>query len=249
MEKTNILARMLGRISCIPVLLVMVAFIGCSKSPEVVITTPPIPTPGNNTPSGDIETFIANDTLVPFNKGSKIKWLVVGTNNLTVVTYNGIKVAPYGSFETGPLKKTTQFTLAVNSGKQASVTIKAVDSITTLLWGNGKRLRQTKAEVYRLTAGQTASEWVDTTISARAADERIFFSLNGRSTIILSNAARNVSPPDGGMFVVNAALTGFTWQGIFFTIVSLTDTTLVVTYVVTQANDSKLIMRNTYEFE
>lgn len=248
MGKTHISGYNPCRIAYIAILLCMVACISCSK-PQEDISSPslPVPTPGN-TPSGNIESFTASDTLIAFNESTNIKWLVVATNNFTVVTYNGVKVASYGSFETGPLKKTTKFTLAVNSGKQASLTVKVADSITSLLWGKGKRLKQIRAEVFIKPAGQKDSAWVDTTMSSRAADERIFFSLNGRSTIILSNAAQNVSPPDGGLFVVNEALTGFTWQGIFFTIVSLTNTRLIVTYWV-QYNGIWLLTRNTYEFE
>lgn len=249
MGKTNILRYKPGRIIYISILLCMVTCISCTKAPENIITpTSPVPAPGN-TPSGNIETFFASDTLIAFNESTNIKWLVVATNNFTVVTYNGVKVANYGSFETGSLKKTTKFTLAVNSGKQATLTVKVADSITSLLWGKGKRLKLTKVEVFIRPAGKTDSAWVDTTIAPRAADERIFFSLNGRSTIILSNAAQNVSPPDGGQFVVNEALTGFTWQGTFFTIITLNNTTLIVTYIAAQTYGPKLLTRNTYQFE
>ena len=248
MEKSEGVGYTIYKILIIPVFLMMVTLMACSKPPEDVNPQLPPSPPVNNTPSGEIQTFVLKDTLVGFNNGSSIKWLVTGTNNLTVVTFNGVKVSLYGDLETGPLKQTTQFSLAVNSGKKASITLKVADSVTTLLWGGGKRLKQTKAEVYIIPAGETNPKWVDIPLTAKVADQRILFNLNGSSQVIQLSSSQ-ISPYDSGTFTANAAQTAFTWHGIVYTIVSLNNYNLVVTYEAPQSNGKKLLTRNTYQFE
>jgi hypothetical protein len=128
------------------VLTVVVMCISCSKDdpPEPIpaVTHHPL-----HPPSGVIDYFVITDSLMPFyTGGSYMKWLVTGTNAQTVVKINGIKVNTNGILDVGPLKLTTTFTLTVNNGKQASVNVYVADSITTLLWNKGKRLKMIKKE-------------------------------------------------------------------------------------------------------
>ena len=103
--------------------------------------------------------------------------------------------------------------------------------------------------MYIVPAGKTDPVWVDTPMTDRVADQRIYFSLNGSSKIIQSVSSRNVSYPDAGMFVVNATQTAFTWQGMVFIIGTLNNNQLVVTYDAAQANGTTVRARNTYRFE
>jgi hypothetical protein len=249
MEKANLLYRFY-KIRGFSVYFAMAICMGCSKSPVDIPAVVPVPPPLNTLPSGEIQSFVITDSLVAFKTGSTAKWLVVGTNELTVVTFNGVKVPFYGILDTGPLKQTSTFTLAINNGKKASVTLKVVDSVTTLLWNGGSALKQTKAEAYILPAGQTDPIWVDTTnvfVTPRIADQRIYFELNGNSKI-LQSSGMYVSPGDMGKFVVNSTQTGYTWRGTEFAIVSIDSRNLVVTFDLPQANGSKLPMRFTYMF-
>jgi hypothetical protein len=251
MEKTNNPAYTIGRMISISVLLIMTTCMSCSKTSENV-TDPVVedPRPPAAPPSGEIENFIITDTLVPFNViGSTIKWLVIGTNSLTMVTLNGIKVAVNGVLDTGPLKQTTTYTLAVNNGRRASATLKVADSITTLLWNRGKRLKQTRAEVYIVPAGLLYAQWVDTTITPRTADQRILFNYDGTSRLIQVTSSQYPTPNEPGRFVVNVANLSFTWQGKTYIIGDLDNTKLVVTFDEIQPNGAKLHTRNTYLFE
>jgi hypothetical protein len=230
-------------------LCIMVIVTGCAKSvdPDPITSTPP---PVISGPSGEIQTFTLADTLVPFGNNTLVKWLVTGTNNLTVVTFNGVKVSAYGDLDTGPQKQTTTFTLAVNNGKKATVTLKVTDSITTLMWGNGRRLKKIKKEVFIAHLGQALQQWVDTTgsITPQVLDQRINFRLNGTSVIIQTSSIF-VSDLDAGTFVVNPSQTGFSWRGIVYTFVSIDIKGMVVTYNVLQPNGTTLLTRDTYVFE
>ncbi|MES2003800.1 MAG: hypothetical protein V4450_04715 [Bacteroidota bacterium] len=208
----------------------------------IIPTQPPV-----STPSGEIQSFTITDTLVPFKTGSTIKWLVNGTNSLTVVTLNGVKIGLYGVLETGPLKQNTMYTLAVNSGKKDSITLKVADSIISLLWGGGKALKQIKAEVYIVPQGQTNRTWVDTSISARDADQRIYFTIDGNSKILHSIPIFSVT--DGGKVVTDLVNSSFVWQGVLYVLETLDSKNLVVQYVEKQANGMDLTRRNTYAFE
>ena len=220
----------------------------CSKSTENF--TPAVQPPTTvNPPTGVIESFILTDTLVAFNTGSTAKWLVTGTNLNSVITFNGVIVGNYGVLDTGPLKQNSTFTLAVNNGKQASVSLKVADSITTLLWNKGKRLRQTKFELYLVRAGQTDPLWVDTPMTARVIDQRIYFSLDGTSRIYQSNANANVSPPDAGRFIVNVMQGTFTWLGNTYLIGSLDNNELKTSYDIVLSNGRTVRARNTYAYE
>lgn len=248
MQKTSGPYFAIDKITGILLFIILGSCMSCTKQPDGY--TPPVQPPSAvNPPTGEIQTFLLTDSLIAFNTGSTAKWLVTGTNLNSVITFNGVKVGNYGVLETGPLKQTSTFTLAINNGKQASVTLKVADSVTTLLWGKGRRLKQTKLEMYIVPAGKTDPVWVDTPMTARVADQRIYFSLNGSSKIIQSVSSSNVSYPDAGMFVVNATQTAFTWQGMVFIIGTLDNNQLVVTYDAAQANATTVRARNTYLFE
>ena len=220
----------------------------CSKSTDNF--TPAVQPPNTvNPPTGVIESFTLTDTLVAFNTGSIAKWLVTGTNLNSVITFNGVIVGNYGVLDTGPLKQNTTFTLAVNNGKKALASLKVADSITTLLWNKGKRLRQTKFEISLVPQGQTDPVWVDTPMTARVIDQRIYFSLDGTSRIYQSNANANVSPPDAGRFIVNVMQGTFTWLGNTYLIGSLDNNELKINYDIALSNGKKVHARNTYAYE
>lgn len=220
----------------------------CTKSPDnfTPVVQPPVTV---SPPTGVIESFTLTDSLVAFNTGSTAKWLVTGTNLNSVITFNGVIVGNYGVLDTGPLKQTTVFTLAINNGKKVSVTLNVADSITTLLWNKGKRLRQTKYELYLVPAGQTDPVWIDTPMIARIADQRIYFNLDGTSRIYQSTASTYVSPPDAGRFIVNPSLTAFTWLGSTYILGSLDSNVLITTYDVVLSNGRTVHARNTYAYE
>jgi hypothetical protein len=226
---------------------VLLFLCGCSKAtdPTPIVDPPVVVSP----PSGVIQYFTLIDTLVPFNTGSTVKWLVNGTNNQTVVTFNGVIVSFNGVLDTGPLKQNTVFTLAINNGQQSSITLKVSDSITTLLWSNGKAWALVRSEVYIVPANQAQYTWVDTTksIDSSILDQRIYFNYNGGSTIIQSTPSKYVSPGDAGKFVVNSSQTQFTWQGILFTITTLDDKNLVVLFDALQPNGTRVRTRYTYK--
>lgn len=239
----------IDKITGILLLIVSGCGMGCTKQPDGY--TPDVQPPITvSPPTGEIQTFLLTDSLVAFNTGTTAKWLVTGTNLNSVITFNGVKVGNYGVLDTGPLKQTSTFTLAVNNGKKASLILKVADSVTTILWGKGRRLKQTKLEMFIVPAGKTDPVWVDTPMTARVADRRIYFNLDGSSNIIQSVSSRNVPPyPDAGPFVVNASQTAFTWQSIVFNIDTLNNNKLVVTYDAHQANGTTVRTRNTYLFE
>jgi hypothetical protein len=236
------------------ILLCMVVAMSCSKPEEesapVVIPVQPVSTG----PTGVIQTFTINDSLVAFNTGSVIKWLVNGTNNLTEVKLNGVKIATYGSMETGPVKLSATFTLEVNSGKKAILTLKTADSITSLLWSKGKSARLIKKEVFidSVSVAGTSKPWgwIDTskTITSVLRDQRIFFGLNNTVTLIQGTSSTNVSPGNGGKFITDPSGL-YIWQNILYTIESIDATNLVVTYFATQPIGPILLTRNTYLIE
>lgn len=230
-------------------LVIAVSLISCSKGDgDIVIPAIPTPAPGNNSPTGDIQLFTITDTMVAFNYGSTIKWLINGTNNNTVVSINGVKVGIYGVLDTGPLKQNTKFTLSVNSGKEASITVKVFDSLSTALWNEGKRLKQTRAQMFLVPAGRTDAVWVDTAINAEKAIRRIYFNFNGTTTLLrISSSGTMVI--DGGNFTTNIPASRFTWGGVSYTIESLTNLELIVRYVELQPNGTMITRRDYYAYE
>lgn len=233
-----------------PILLCMVIVVSCSKPEEetapVVIPVQPVST----APTGVIQTFTINDTLVAFNTGTVVKWLVNGTNNLTVVNLDSVKVANYGSIETGPRKKNTVFTLEVNSGKKATVTLNVADTVTSLLWSKGKSARLIKKEVYIDSTPDPSKKWgwIDTsnTITAYQLDQRLFFGLTNSVTSIQGTSNTNVSQGNAGKFIVDIVYFSFIWQNVLYKIESIDATSLVVTYDGAQPIGPKLRTRNTY---
>lgn len=233
-------------------MLVMVIFCtSCSKEEDpapIPIPTPPVVSP----PSGIIESFTITETLKPYNTpGAILKWLVTGTNNQTLVTINGVKVAEYGIQDVGPLKLTTKFMLEVNSGKRDSVILKVADSVTTLLWNKGKRLKLVKRERYIYPTGSAIPKWVlDTPYSPAVLDERIYFHYSNTSEIYQLSANRFVALADGGKFTVSNNQQFFSWRGILYTILLLDINFLVVEFDETQSNGTtKVRTMHTYQYE
>lgn len=241
------------------ILFLMIACMSCSKTnpePTPVVQPPPVV----SAPSGVIQSFVITDSLIPFDGGSTLKWLVNGTNNQTVVTFNGVIVGVYGVLDTGPLKKNTVYTLALNNGKQASLTAKVADSVTTFLWGGGKRWRQTRLQIAFVPKDSVKSITVDTPMKEQIADQRIYFNLDGTSKILQSTSSRYPPPPDGGKFIIGTVLTNnnslvlytYTWQGIVYTITygSLDGTEFTVSYVGSiTTGGQKYSLANTYKLE
>jgi hypothetical protein len=192
------------------------------------------------------------DTLMPFfTAGASLKWLVTGTNNQTLVTINGVKVAEYGLLATGPLKQTTKFRLEVNSGKRDSVTLRVADSVTTMLWNKGKRLKLVKRERNLYVNGSPLPKWVlDTPLTASLLDERIYFYYSNTSDIYQLTASKWVSLSDGGKFTVSRTNDTFLWRGILYTILTLDANFLFVEFdEAPQTGTTKIRVRHTYQFE
>ncbi len=251
-EIKSILQSILNKpLNWLPVLVVFV-LLGCAKTTEVppVIVAPPTPA---ITPSGEIQYFTINDTLVPFETRSLVKWLVVGTNSATIVTYNGVKVLVKGDIDSEPIKKATTYTLEVNSGKKATVSIKAADSLATKMWNNGKRLKLKKKEMYIIPLlGLIAdARWVDTTksVSPQVLDQRIYFHYTQTSRVIQLNPQLFLPAITLGNFIPNSEMKTFFWQGITFTIDYMDDSMMTLLYDELQTNGKKIQTRITYLFE
>ena len=221
---------------------------GCSKTvPPDPVLPPTSTTP--STPSGIIQSFTIADTLVPFNTGSYVKWLVTGTNTLTVVTFNGVKVASYGALDTGPLTQKTSFTLAVNSGAKATVSIKVADSVSTYLWNDGKALKLTKTEYFGSTPEDTTVMWRDSAIDKRIADQLVYFTYTGGSSIVQQTGSMYPSPGNTGPFVVVNQSTQFIWRQVLYTINYLDTKKLIVLFTEQKGSGVMVQWRYTYEFQ
>lgn len=222
-----------------------ILFIACSKTTEQPVVVLPIP-PVSNAPTGDIQYFKIADSLIAFNTGTSVSWLVVNTNLYTVVTYNGVKVANSGVFDTGPLKQRTTFTLGVNNGKTATGVVNVADSISSLLWNGGKNLYLSKAEYYTKPAGATDSTYVDIPLTDQQRYQIFYFYLNGNTTVIQTLPFNG--PTDTGKFIVNSTQTGFTWQNVTYTILTLDSKVLKVTFWGNSSNGNRVLYRYTYLF-
>ncbi len=236
-----------------PVLIMIVMCISCTKPEEDSTPITPSPPPTVDPPTGMIDNFTITDSLMPFyTPGATLKWLVTGTNAQTVVTINGVKVNYYGILDTGPLKQTTTFTLMVNNGKQASVFLRVADSITTLMWNKGKRLKQIKKERWVLPPSAAFYRYeVDTTTAANILDQRIYFKYTGGSTIEQKTSSVYVAPGDTGKFTVSHSGLDiiFSWRGTLYTIELLDENFLIVHFDDPQPNGTKLLTRITYQYE
>lgn len=230
---------------CLIVPLSLLMLTGCSKSADPV--TAPISVPPDVTaPSGIIKEFFVRDTLIAFNDKSVVKWNITGTNSKTIVTINGIKVGVYGMFETAPLKQATNYVLEVNSGVKKTITAQVADSVTSLMWHDGKRLKQIKAEVYVYVMGE-GPKWVDIT-NDRIINERTSFFLNGDSKIEQLSPAYE-KPKASGKFVVNLGQLTFTWQGNIYTFVCINEQKFIITYYAKDSLGNNLQNRSTYILE
>jgi hypothetical protein len=224
------------------VLFVVAACFACSKpNNEPTPTPPPVVPPPSTIPTGIIEKFNIDDTLIGYNKSTYGTWLVTGYNSLTRVKFGGNDNAGLtGPFPTGWLKKDSLFVLSVNSGAQRSQWVHVADTITTRLNNEGKGAYRIKREIPDTTPGQ----FIDTPMSACVASEAIFFNLDRSTTIIASNIACP-SPPAGGPITIvdigslpdtsitpntPGTPTVFMWRNTMYTVVNLTSTSLIVTF-------------------
>jgi hypothetical protein len=228
----------------LPVLFSMVILFACSKPKDepVPVIPPPVP-PQSTTPSGVIEYFTINDTLIGYNKSTDCKWLVTGTNSLTVVTLGGNKVTTTGPFPTGRLLRDSLFILAVNSGAQMQQMVRVADPVTTALYNDGKFAMKTKTEIADT---NTAKKWKDTVMLVGSKEEKIYFKLNGTSTIFANSTA---PASDGGPVVVTVISQTpppvFIWRMITYTIVSIDNQYMTLSYYL--PNIAKEL-RDTYTF-
>jgi hypothetical protein len=226
------------------VLIVVVMYTSCSKDEEP-IPIPVIPPPTATPPSGVIDYFVLTDTLMPFyTGGSFLKWLVSGTNAQTVVTINGVKVNFNGILDAGPLKQATTFTLSVNNGKKAAVTLYVADSVTTLLWNKGKRLKMIKKEFGSYPIGSATIAYKDSSMTDSEKDERIYFHYTNTSKILL--ASSNVQY-DGPKFAISRDNKYLSWRGRLYDI-NLLDATFLK-LVMDDPAGTKTKFQYTYLFE
>lgn len=254
MEKIIKPGHTLNRVLCAILVCMSVIFFACSKpdDPTPVVPLPPVSPPPSSTASGIIDTFYLNDTLLPNGKGTTAKWNVTGTNSLTIVTFNGVKVAFSGVLDTGPLQVTTTFTLAVNSGKQVTRTVHVADTLTTDLWNTSRNLKLTKTEYYVSLSGFSGPQWRDTTLSVSMSSQRMSFGLDGNIYIVQLSPIYTVA--NGGKYVVTlpsspSSYGSYDWKGTTYIIGYLDSKTLQVTYILKQPNGTANTTRDTYVYD
>lgn len=223
-------------------LIIVVMCTSCSKEPTPEpIPIPPIPT--TPPPTGVISSFVITDSTMPFHTaGSILKWLVTGTNAQTVVKINGVIVLFNGILDVGPLKQTTTFTLEVNNGQKAAVVCYVADSLSTLLWNKGKRLKLTKKDY----GYYPNPVFQDSSVLDSEANERIYFNYDKTSKILLvsSNSQYN-----GPKFTVSSDLKSFSWRGLFYDVGLLDANILTVFFDEAKPNGTRLKWRYKYEYE
>ncbi len=250
MEKTIKSGQKINKALCAVLVCMSAIFFSCSKpdDPGPVVPLPPVTPPPSSTASGIIDTFYVNDTLIPYNTGTTAKWNVTGTNSLTIVTFNGVKVAFNGVLDTGPLTFGTAFTLAVNSGKMVTRFVHVADSLTTNLWNTGKQLRLTKTEYNVTLVGVPGgAQWRDTTLSIQSPSQRMVFGIDSTVSIIQSMPVYVATK--SGKFIANSTQWSYDWKGITYIIGARTDKMLQVTYIMRQLNGVVNQVRDTYVYE
>lgn len=199
--------------------LFLLAIVSCSKTVDPTPVVPP-PTPTPQTPSGVIDYFRMQDTLIGFNRTSNMSWLVSGTNSLTKVSIGGVYVGNAGAISTGVMKKDTVFTLSVNNGMEAKLKLRVADSILTLLWNDGKIAVREKTETL-----DTANIWRDTVIATPVSGkDQIAFLLTGK-TVVTNNTgsydAGRVLITPGDNTVMPAIPTILIWRNTNYTLLSI----------------------------
>jgi hypothetical protein len=232
---------------------VAVCIFSCSKPDDIPTPTPPPVTPPASTqPTGVIDSYSIDDTLIKYNSASFGRWQVSGFNSLTTVTWGGNKVGYSGGISTGLLKKDTLLKLSVNSGAERSQMVHVADIITSKLYNDGKFAQKIKTEVF------SQGVFTDTAMAGTTSEEHVFFNLDGSTTII------NIitpSPPNGGPFTIvdigmppttTPASPGtpnvFRWRNTDFTVVTLTTQQLVVKYQAYDTSGAWVDWRDTYSY-
>ncbi len=232
-----------------------VFMVSCSKQevekPPRVDTIPLPP----SAPTGKIEYFTVQDTLVGYRRQTTVKWYVTGTNSKTIVLLNGIPMKDFqGGLFSGPLTTTSVFTLSVNNGLQQTRTVKVADSITTFLWNEGKGWITNNTRTETDVMGKSPFTGNDTLLKVwmsyydDAAKEkyrlfRTFFYLDGRSEEKQGNSAFPKPNPTGNFSILVPWLsshTGFAihWKKTWYAIdtMSAANRELVVTFDSSLAN-------------
>jgi hypothetical protein len=242
------------------VLFVVAVCFSCSKpKPDPTPVLPPVPNPQSTKPSGEIDSYSIDDTLIGYNKSTFGRWFISGTNTLTKVKFGGHENAGNtGGVSTGLLKKDSLFVLSVNSGALRSQMIHVADTITTRLNNEGKAAVRTKMEIT-----DTGGVFIDTPMSVCTAHELLYFNLT-RNIIIINTDISCPSPPAGGMFyivdfgtlpdsstipVTPGTPTLFMWKNTLYTVVTLTSTSLVVTYKANDKTGTLVTWRDTFTYK
>lgn len=221
----------------------------CSKGSDPAPTPVPIP-PVSTNPTGVISSFTVDDTLVAYKGSTILHWLVTSYNSYTIVTVNGIKVANYGSWDTGPLTAPTQYVLAINNGVKDSLKVTVADSLITSLWNTGKRLKITRREYWAIPRGDSVKAWVDTSsvLTPQVLDQRLYIALTG-STNIIQMSSSYPSAGYSGKIIPQAGDSSFIWNSRIYTVDSLTDRVLLVHYNTPLVGNSTQLTRDRYLFE
>jgi hypothetical protein len=230
-----------------------VCIFSCSKPDVPVPIPPPVTPPPSTQPTGIIDNYSIDDTLIKYNSATFGRWLVTGTNTVTNVTWGGNKVGLTGGLSTGTLTKDTLLVLHVNSGAQREQMVHVADIITSKLYNDGKFAQKTKTEV------TSQGAFKDTTMAGTTNQEHVFFNLNGTTTII---NLITPSPPNGGPFTiidmgmpptttpVSAGTPAvFRWRNTDYTVVTLTAQLLVVTYQDYDTAGALVNWRDTYFYQ
>lgn len=238
--------------------IVSVCFVmGCSKPPDDPIPQlPPLVIPPDTIPTGVIENFSIDDTLIGYNTSTFARWLVTGSNKLTAVTFAGYPVGISGPFSTGRLKRDSLFVLAVNNGQRRSQMVHVADSITTKLYNDGMQLEKTKTEWYDTTTATKG--WKDTSIAPENRHERLLFNLNGY--ISITNDSTNLQYSGGRLTVVDMGTqpsgpsnpgspTVVRFRNIEYTLINFTVQSILATYTLLNANGQPMLWRDTFTYK
>lgn len=227
-------------------------FTSCSKPQDDPIPiVPPVVNPPSTVPSGVIDNFSIDDTLIGFNTSTFARWLVTGSNSLTTVTFGGNPVGVSGPYSTGRLKKDSLFVLLVNTGQKRSQMVHVADSITTKLNNGGMQMEKIKSEYYI----DSTKSWKDTLIDPQTKGEKLLFKFNGYTTVVdsLNNSSEvrfyvvDSGTQPGGSNPGSPPVIRF--RGVLYTIVNFTVQSIQVTYDYTNVNNVVMRWRDTFLYK
>ncbi|MBV9988982.1 MAG: hypothetical protein JO301_14985 [Chitinophagaceae bacterium] len=227
---------------------------GCNKFVDPVDNIVDTTRPQVLLPSGTVKEFIALDSLIGYLHGSALRWNVTGTNSKTVVRLDSVIVGNYGSLQTGQLRQTTTFLLTVNSGKSATAKVYVADSLSTMLWNEGRRWKLVDALSYEYKSvnGQLVQDFYSH-FTDKLANERTSFNLDGTSSEV-QITANYPQPKPGGKYttVTNPMIPTYAelrWKGHRYLIDTLTDMKLTMTFDSTLSTGFNVTNRVRYKLE